>query len=147
MIEASKTIMIDHMHQRLLRWADWSALGKRAAGLWFARCSLADWGESGEALLPDVKLDEEASDTDRAVTQLPDDLRAAVRAMYLGRGTVEQRARDCRCHKNTLYNRVARAHGRLVGLFDTLKRERQSAWPVRCVLASEVFLNCAHKKD
>lgn len=128
-------VMIDHMHQRLLRWADWSALGKRAAGLWFARCSLAVWHASSEALLPDVRLDEEASDTDRAVTQLPDDLRDAVRAMYLGRGTVEQRARDCNCHKDTLYSRVARAQQRMIGILDAVKRDRTVGWPVRCSLA------------
>lgn len=139
----SSTVLIDHMHRRLLRWADWSSRGRRASGLWYARCPLAAWGEASEGSVPDVTLDVEASDTDRAITHLPDDLRAAVRAYYLGRGTLEQRAQDCLCHKNTLCNRVARAQGRLAGLLDAMRQERVQAveeqkfvaWRRSCALA------------
>lgn len=128
--------MLGYMHERLTRWAQWSAREGLARGLWYARCSFAQ--DSGAPECNDVSLDREASDTEVSVMRLPDDLRAAVIAFYLGRGTREQKARDCGCASRTLHDRVCRAQRRLGGIVADVMAERERKWVVPCSFASRL---------
>ncbi len=123
--------MIESMHARLQRWAAWAARHGLTRGLWYARCRL-DGGVSPVAIEAAVEL--ELSDTDRAITRLPDDLGTAIKIFYLGRGTVEQRARDCGCHRITLYARVARAQRRLMLIVVEVAAERKT-WSAQSIFA------------
>lgn len=121
---------IEWVDQRLVRWAAWSLRGGLVHGLWYARCTFgAEVSSSGEMV--DAKLDQEAMETQSAVSRLlPMELRAAVMAYYCGRGTVRQRARDLGCSEATLHRRVDHAHERLVSLL-----EEKRAWPARCTFS------------
>lgn len=114
--------MIAHIDERLSRWADWAAGGRRAAGLGYSPCTLSRWDSVRIGKMPDPGYDEEASETDRAVTQLPGELRRVVVVYYLKSGTVRQKARDCGIGHNTLYERLHHAHQRL----DELLSRRES---------------------
>lgn len=123
---------IEWVHERLNRWAAWSLRGGLVRGLWYARCTFADTPAGGEPV--DAHLNQEAMQTQAAVARLaPAELRAAVHAFYVGRGTVKQRARDAGCSEATLKRRVEHAHARLVVLLDGDQR-----WPVRCTLAKGI---------
>lgn len=126
----------DYVAGRLQRWVRWVSSDRLVRGLWFARCTFARMsGGSDGAGDPDVDI--ESEETDRAVRQLPDDLRAAVVAFYLGRGTVAQRAKDCGCGERTLYDRIERAKVRLVGIIDEMKT-RERGWPVQSCFSKSV---------
>jgi DNA-directed RNA polymerase specialized sigma24 family protein len=78
-------------------------------------------------------IDEESADTDRAVTRLPAALKHVIVVYYLKPGTVEQKAKDCRCCRKTLFNRLHHAHQRLDELLSAPMRER--VWPMPCVFS------------
>jgi DNA-directed RNA polymerase specialized sigma24 family protein len=63
----------------------------------------------------------ECTETDRAVQALRCislDLHAAIIEMYIRGGTGEQKAKALHCTRQTLYNRLDRAYGELLGLFN-----------------------------
>lgn len=105
--------MIEHVHLRLLRWADWAAGGRRVAGLGYAVCSLARWEVRGSVKSADPRIDSEASDTDRAVTLLPAEVKAVVVEYYLRPGTARQKARACGLAPKAFYERLHHAHHRV----------------------------------
>lgn len=119
--------MIEHMHEKLLRWADWSSRGGLAPGLWYARCSFGMEGGGGQII--DPVIDREIGDIEKAVTRLPPELNMVVKAYYLGTGTMRQKARDCRMCVQTMYQRLHYAQERIVGMLDEMRNERRS-WPV-----------------
>lgn len=128
--------MSEYMDGRLQRWAKWVSRDGLTRGLWFARCAFARMSGGGShGVDPDV--DVEAEETDRAVRELPEDLRGAVTSYYLGRGTVAQRARDCGCGERTLYDRVERAKVRMTAIVGELQQARR-AWPVQTCFAKTV---------
>lgn len=124
--------MIDHMHEKLLRWADWAGRGGLAPGLWYARCTFGN--EGGGASITDPVLDRDSGDVDKAVTLLPGELKQVVRVYYLGSGTARQKARDCQMCVQTMYVRLHHAQQRLAGSLDEMRKDRR-AWPVKSTLA------------
>lgn len=95
---------------RLWQWARWRSRGADV-GIGFKHCApfvglLPPGGEIRDDLPLDI--DERATETDQAVAALPADIRVAVVAVYTGRGTMQQRARDLRCCVRTLYARRGR---------------------------------------
>jgi len=125
--------MIEHINERLGRWAAWAAGGKRAAGLGYASCTLARWEVVCSFRPVDPGYDDEAGATDKAVAQLPDELRQVVMVYYLTPGTLKQKARECGIHRDTLYARLHHAHLRIDQHLTEAKKPR--AWPVSSSLA------------
>jgi hypothetical protein len=109
---------IPDIERRLLNWARWKA-GEGGGGLGYSGGSMwnTEAGRSGyrEAIIPTV--DVEASATDTAVLALPSELRSAVEALYLRRGTIEQAADRLCCGVATIYRRVDQAHAQLASWF------------------------------
>lgn len=125
--------MIEHINERLVRWADWAAGGRRAAGLGFSPCTLARWEVTCSLRPVDPGYDDEAAATDKAVSLLPSELHQVVVAFYLKPGTAKQKARECGMHRDTMYDRLHHAHQRIEQLLTDAKKRR--AWPVRSSLA------------
>lgn len=119
--------MISEMHDQLSRWAEWSARGGLMRGLWYARCTFADSGSSATAV--DPVMDESSYRLHVLIGRLPDDLREAVNAFYLGRGRTEDRAKSLRISASTLYRRVEHAQFRLQ---QELSQASVREWPARC---------------
>lgn len=124
--------MIEHMHEKLLRWADWSSRGGLAPGLWYARCTFGNEGGGGQVV--DPVIDMMIYELDKAVTRLPDELNRTVLVYYLGTGTMRQKARECRVCEKTMYLRLHHAQERLVRMLDEATR-KERAWPVKSSLA------------
>jgi len=129
--------MIQHIHERLVRWADWAATGGGAAGLGYPSSTLKPRRVSAVcvfAMDPMSGGDLEAEETERAVVRLDDASGLVVRAYYLGRGSVRQKARDCGVSVDTLYRRLEEAQRAV----DAGIQEARAAWPVRSVFAPSV---------
>jgi DNA-directed RNA polymerase specialized sigma24 family protein len=128
--------MIEHINARLIRWADWAARSNRAVGLGYSPCTIIRLMK-GEFRCTfnrnDPMINDEAMNTERAVIKLPDELRKVVVVYYLKSGTVEQKARDCRCCRDTLYARLHHAHQRIDELLAMPRRERVS--PKACIFS------------
>ena len=105
--------MILHINDRLNKWAFWCLTG-RTANIGFPRkssyCSLE--GRGGNSL--SAEFNDDAWEIEQAVQSLDEILKKAVMQFYTGRGTIEQKARDCGCTKMTLYNRVESAQYKIM---------------------------------
>jgi len=105
---------IEDIERRLLNWVRWRG-GVSSGGLGYTRVTLmgAHAGRGGgyEAKVPAMDL--EAEETDRGVLALPSHLRATVEAVYLGVGTMREKAGRLRRSEATLYAGVVLAHRRL----------------------------------
>lgn len=123
--------MIEHINERLMRWADWAAGGRRATGLGYSPCTLSRWDVTCSLRPVDPGVDVESGDTDQAVAKLPPELQQVVKVFYLGPGTVRQKARECGMHRDTLYQRLHHAHQRIDEL---LGEKKPRAWPVQSAL-------------
>lgn len=97
--------MILHINDRLNKWAFWCLTG-RTANIGFPRkssyCSLEGRGGNGLS----AEFNDDAWEIEQAVHSLDDVLKDAVKIFYLGKGTSEQKARDCGCAKMTMYKRI-----------------------------------------
>lgn len=114
--------MIQDINDKLVRWADWQANGHRAIGLGYSPCTLSRMmGGSPSTLPADPILDIESINTDRAVSDLPDELQKVVVVYYLKPGTQTQKARDCHCSRRTFYVRLDNAHMRIAQFLDALR--------------------------
>jgi hypothetical protein len=120
--------VIEYINVRCNQWAEWHRR-RVDSGLGFPKeccyTRLQGRGPDGWQLT----IDESAWEIHRAVHSLDDCLRMAVTVFYLGRGTIEQRARDCRCSFKTLYRRIDQAHVEIMGwLNDESAGVRHSAY-------------------
>ena len=122
--------MIEHVHDRLQRWAAWVIGGRRVSGLGYSRCTLSREVAGGRIdTTPDVEQD--CCDTDQAVKELDPKLSEAVQVFYLSRGSVAQKARDVGCSRDTLYERVKSAQARVDDLCSQYAaKRRERSWPV-----------------
>lgn len=98
--------MLTEIHIQLEAWAYW-ALSKSAGGYPKMSAFMRMPGGSGYAGFGNI--DQDAWEVDLAVRALPTKLQQAVKAFYLGRGTLGQRAQDCGCCRNTFMSRVENA--------------------------------------
>lgn len=115
---------IDYIKQRLARWGEWNAR-RESGGLGFPReCSYTRMQARSEVGLTAPEIDQEAVETEHAVAELPEYLRETVRSYYVKPGTVEQKARDLRCGRDTVYARLERAFPLLSDLFGALARKK-----------------------
>jgi hypothetical protein len=101
---------IEDIERRLLNWARWRA-GAGAGGMGYSAVNLESAGGSGgyrEATIP--TLDCEAEQTDRAVASLVSEIRATLELVYLGRGTMAEKARRLCIGEAMVYRRIDAAH-------------------------------------
>jgi hypothetical protein len=103
---------IEDMERRLQNWARWK-FGAGAGALGYARVNPAtvlgaDRSQIDEARIPTV--DCEAEETNQAIVQLPSELRATVEVVYVGAGSMAQKARRLAVTPATVDQRVWRAH-------------------------------------
>jgi len=104
---------IDWIEQRLQNWARWRLM--RGAGvLGYAAVDLteladSDAGRDGYITASVPVSDVEASDTDDLVQRLASELKAAVEIIYLGTGTIREKAARLFCAVGTLHARIEQA--------------------------------------
>jgi len=102
--------VISHINDRCNAWADWIAR-KLLLGTGYPReCVYTRLQARGGSSGFELTIDEQAWEIHQAVKTLPPQLLEAINAFYLGKGTVDDKAKDCRCHRDTLFVRVHRAH-------------------------------------
>jgi hypothetical protein len=105
--------VIVYINNRCNQWADWCTR-RKVGGLGFPReccyTRLEARGGNGNSSL----IDEAAWEIHQAVGDLPPVLQTAVMVFYLGKGTVDQKARDCLCARRTLFDRIQMAHVRIM---------------------------------
>jgi hypothetical protein len=110
---------IPEIERRLQNWARYiarlNAGGGNYAGVELGADRVDRSGYDAPTVIPIA--DAEADATDKAVEALEPDQRAAVRAAYLGTGSVAERARKMGVSLDTLYARVERAHRSLARAF------------------------------
>lgn len=121
--------MIEQMHERLNRWADWALSERRAKGLGYSACTLGRLTMPPSTFRMDPSINTEASETDDAVQQLDEKSRHVLNVYYLGRGTKEQKAADLGCHFTTMFDRVHAAQAKLVDVIQSMHAKR--TWPVK----------------
>jgi hypothetical protein len=112
--------VIVYINARCVQWADWHRK-KDDNGLGFpSECSfIKPYMKSGPGgMLPSI--DEAAWETHQAIKALEPKLNTVVNVFYLGRGTADQKARDCGCHRDTMYDYLHMAH---VEIMDWLNAE------------------------
>lgn len=114
----------DYIKQRLVRWGEWNAR-RESGGLGFPReCPYTRMQARSGPGISSPEIDQEAIDTERAVTELPDYLRETVRAYFVATGTVEQTARHLRVSRDTVYARIKRSLLLLSEWFQTWPRKK-----------------------
>lgn len=114
--------MIKEINDKLIRWADWQANGHRAVGLGYSPCTLSRMmGGSPSTLPADPIIDIESINTDRAISELPGELKEVVIVYYLKQGTQSQKARDCHCSRATFYVRLDNAHLRILQSLESMR--------------------------
>lgn len=117
--------MIMDIDEKLIRWAQWQANGHRAIGLGYSPCTLSRMVGGSASTVPfDPIIDIESMNVDRAVSNLPGELKDVIVAHYLKPGTVAQKARDCRCARRTFYERIDNAHARIARDIETRHNRR-----------------------
>lgn len=105
----------DYIRERLRRWGEWCAR-RESGGFGYPReCSYTRMQARSDVGLVSPEFDDEAVETERAVASLPDYLRDTVRSYYVAPGTVEQKARDLRIGRDTIYARIERSIPLLLG--------------------------------
>lgn len=119
--------MIEHINERLMRWAAWAAGGRRATGLGYSPCTLGRWEVRCLFRPVDPAFDDESRATDQAVAKLPTELQQVVKVFYLAPGTIKQKAHECGMHRDTMYQRLHHAHQRIE---DFLGEKKPRSWPV-----------------
>lgn len=103
-----------YINSRLNIWAQWS-LQRTSGGLGFpSECPYTRLAARTSNGLTSPAINEEAWLVEKAVQSLPDYLKETVRVFYIGKGTVEQKAKDLRCSRDTVYARIERAHGQIM---------------------------------
>ena len=106
-------MMIPHINDRLNQWALWCLTG-RTSNIGFptksSYCSLEGRGSSDRS----ADFNDQAWEIEQAVHGLDDILQCAIKVFYLGKGTAEQKARDCGCTKMTMYNRIDSAQRKIL---------------------------------
>lgn len=105
--------MIDYINTRCAQWAAWRRR-KDDNGLGFPReCPYTRLQARGGSGYNHV-TDEAAWEIECAVRSLDDQLKKVIEVIYLGKGTSRDKARDCRCAESTMFERVHRAHLRIM---------------------------------
>ena len=121
---------IEWVEAKLQEWARWrlagggGALGYAAVPL----CgeTLSGGGRDGyrESVIPTSDVD--ASETDDAIHTLPSELRATVECFYLGAGTQVEKLRRLCIAKQTMADRIGKAHRLLCAYFTDRQRAAQA---------------------
>ena len=107
---------------RLDRWSVWYKSGadpkpSRVISSWGPLIMNRNVQQIGLPKRPHVDQSE-AIETDKAVDALIWDLRNAVHVTYIGRGTMEQKAKDLGIERRALYYRLDHAYNTLLGYFN-----------------------------
>ena len=119
--------MIDYIHQRLIRWAEWESYGRRIVGIGFSPNPLLNFaGGSPSTVEKDPIFEEDSYNTALAITHLPTILKDVVIEHYQKPGMPEQKWRKLRLSKATFYRRLDHAHTRLASLIDDIESLKRS---------------------
>ncbi len=102
--------MIPHIDARMKSWATWALSGRSAMLGYPKECNYTRMMARSGGAPSGAEFNEDAWEIEQAVKTLDSLLQVAVKTLYLGCGTVEQKARDCGCSKKTLFNRIDAAH-------------------------------------
>lgn len=110
-----------YINDRLNHWAQWRIQRVQGAEGYPRQSAFARLGGGGEIdystrLPPDVN--EQAWEVEQAVQALQPELKQCVMVFYCEVGTAEQKAKDCRCCRDTLYARLDRAHGKILDILN-----------------------------
>lgn len=105
--------MIPHINDKLNKWADWVAGGRKVVGLGYpSQCAFT---RVGMPTAPrDPGLNEQAWEMEQAVHRLDQNLRDVVEQFYLYAGTAETHAKALRIGRSTLFDRLHMAHTRIM---------------------------------
>jgi len=118
---------IQWVHQRFEAWALWLATGSGYGGGSMFDANRVDQTEDVRAGLrnTDPLFDAAALDTDRAIAQLPPDLKRAVIAAYRWEGGMQDTARRLGCTRATLHTRLCHADRRVRDWLDAKQQRAQ----------------------
>ncbi len=101
----------EYIKVRMQQWAEW-LLQRESGGLGFpSECSytrMQQRSDSSGCISPNIDVD--AMQVEDAVRELPSYLRDTARAFYVAPGTIEQKAKALRCHRDTVYARIEKVH-------------------------------------
>lgn len=115
----------DYIKGRLKRWGEWCAR-RESGGLGYPReCPYTRMQARSGVGFSSPEVDGEAVETERAVCELPEHLRETIRSYYVRPGTVEQKARDLRCGRDTVYARIERAIPLLAGWLQSASKKKR----------------------
>lgn len=120
-----------YINNRLNDWARWLLMrsdGGQGYPGQSAFVRLAGGTKPGAYIPPG--LDEDAWEVEQAVQSLKPELKLVVQAFYCHTGTVEQKAKECHCHRDTMYARLDRAHGLIMDYLNGCTCGEYAAVPV-----------------
>ena len=112
------------MDARLWRWAEWLKSGD-GSGYPVKSTLHEDWSPPTPGLTPSMKVSShnDARQTQRLVCLLSDRLQATLVAHYVVRMSVGDAAAVLDCKPDTVHARIEAAHGELLGMLKTDRRE------------------------
>lgn len=108
-----------YINTRLNQWAQWVQARASGALGYPSRCAFVRLAAERDpsSRLP-MGVDEQAWEIERAVQELQPELKQCINEFYCRIGTAEQKAKYCKCTVKTLYNRLDRAHNRILDLLN-----------------------------
>ncbi len=117
--------MIPYINTRMNRWAEWRLVGRYQNGLGFPSTSPSLREGPGGLTVRAPDFDDEAFEVEAAfcALQVTDAPLAAVLYLFHCRArgmTVAAMARECGCHRDTFYARVARGHQAILGYLNDI---------------------------
>jgi hypothetical protein len=106
----------EYIKIRMQQWAEWVVMRESGAVGYPRECSYTRMqARSGSSGFHSPDIDMEAMEIEDAVRVLPDYLRLTVREYYVKPGTIEQKAKQLCCHRDTLYARIEQSHTMISG--------------------------------
>ncbi len=106
--------MIQHINDRLNKWAAWVATGRKVVGLGYpSQAPYMRLTPSSNSLRAPIE-NEEAWEIEQAIQRLDRQLRDAVEQYYLRAGTAETHAKALCICRDTLYVRIHSAHNAIM---------------------------------
>lgn len=115
----------EYIKTRMQQWAEWAAMRESGAVGYPRECSYTRMqARSGSSGYHSPEIDMEAMEIEDAVRELPDYLRCTVREYYVKPGTIEQKAKELRCHRDTIYTRISQAHIMISCWLNSLGRKK-----------------------
>ncbi|MDP3088851.1 MAG: hypothetical protein Q8M99_11780 [Methylotenera sp.] len=111
--------MLDtYVVNRLVQWANWRARKLDGGIGWMNKVSFLSIPGGGNLIAPDI--DSQCYEIDRVVCALIPERRVVVMQVYTGKGTKEQKAKECGCCVRTYDARLDMAHRDILGYLNDI---------------------------